>query len=76
MRSATQSAGYFRLVGVRTDPPALDPAAFAWEILRRRADYLAEPAPLRRVISAHGRQPVILIECVRTTDHSWGLLFR
>lgn len=75
MENKTRAAN-FHLVRTQMDMPPLNESDFAWEIIRRRADYHAGPAPTRRVIGAHSEKPVILIECAQPTNRSWGLLFR
>nr|WP_217895292.1 DUF6499 domain-containing protein [Sphingomonas sp. CDS-1] len=49
-----------------------DPRAFAWEIVRRRADYRATPATVERIGQS------ALIELVRPAvmPDRWGLRFR
>ncbi|WP_443019874.1 transcriptional regulator domain-containing protein [Sphingomonas adhaesiva] len=51
-----------------------DPRAFAWEVLRRRADYRSIPAEIRLIASA-GPAPLELIVPAETSNR-WGLRFR
>jgi hypothetical protein len=76
MGSTTRSVGHLRLVEWQTNASLWSQSDFAWEILRRRADYHAGPPPARRTIGAPAQKPVTLIECTPPTDRSWGLLFR
>jgi hypothetical protein len=76
MGTKAQSGNYFRLVEAQPSTPISSPADFAWEILRRRADYHPGPLPVRRAIGVTGSRPVTLIECAPPPDPSWGLLFR
>jgi hypothetical protein len=76
MGSKAKLGKHFRLVEAQSGKPILSQADFAWEILRRRADYQPGPVPVRRAIGAAGGRPVTLIECDPPPDRSWGLLFR
>lgn len=76
MESVTPLADYFRLVGKQTSIPITSQPDFAWEVLRRRADYHPGPKPARRTEGSRTGQPVTLLECSPTADRSWGLLFR
>lgn len=76
MGSKVKPETYFRPVAAQTGTPILSQADFAWEILRRRADYQPGPVPVRRAIGATGGRRVTLIACDPPPDRSWGLLFR
>ena len=76
MRNETRTATHLRPVQVQTHASPLSQSDFAWEILRRRADYHAGPAPGRTDIGETGGKQVTLIEGVPPADRSWGLLFR
>lgn len=76
MGSKAKSGKHFRLIEAHTGTPILSLADFAWEILRRRADYQSGPVPVRRAIGATGGRRVTLIACDPPPDRSWGLLFR
>jgi hypothetical protein len=76
MGSDTRPSDHLRLVQAQTHASALSQSDFAWEILRRRADYQAGPAPSRWTIGKTGGERVTLIEGTPPADRSWGLLFR
>ena len=76
MGNETRSSEHLRLVQTQPRASALSQPDFAWEILRRRADYHARPATGRRVIGETGGKWVTLIEGAPPADRSWGLLFR
>lgn len=76
MRSTTRPARYLRLVHGEENASILSQADFAWEVLRRRADYHAGPVPTRRAIDTPAGKRVTLIECAPLAHRSWGLLFR
>jgi hypothetical protein len=76
MSSRTRLTGLLRMVQGHADASKLSQSDFAWEILRRRADYHGGPPPYRRAIGRPGGQPVTLIECSRPVAPSWGLRFR
>ncbi|MGK2912332.1 MAG: transcriptional regulator domain-containing protein [Sphingobium sp.] len=50
-----------------------EPAHFAWEILRRRHDYVASPATT--TVLRRGPKPIVRIDSVRS-QNDWGLSFR
>lgn len=76
MGNETRPFDHLRLVKAQTHASALSQPDFAWEILRRRADYHAGPATARQVIGKTEGQRVTLIEGAPPADRSWGLLFR
>lgn len=76
MGSKVNPGKIFRPVAAQTSAPILSQADFAWEILRRRADYHPGPVPVRRAIGATGGSPVTLIESDPPPGRSRGLLFR
>jgi len=65
----------FALVARSLPEPDLvaDPRAFAWEVLRRRADYRSQSSDIEQLGSK--TMPIVLIRPQGTTA-DWGLRFR